>query len=236
MLIEIKNLIILLAFHNTTDQNKKKKLQFSKFITHGPLLWGKKINYTCLKMKYSEKYLYIYKWMTVHNKEPHKLYSLPNATRAVISRRLWWSKHASWMNKRNWKKMLIGRSCLRDWKNNSMMVLWKYNVGGQEVGLEIMFSWQCWGSNCTAGEFIKHLLIYGNGYRCLNQTATLKTHTYICTTLRFHRIGGRKIKDKKKRTYINININGEGFTKGQSILVEIPMDGDRLLFNPQPYV
>jgi len=46
--------------------------------------------------------------MTLHNKEPHKLYSLPNAMRAVKSRRLWWSKHASWMNKRNWKKMLIG--------------------------------------------------------------------------------------------------------------------------------
>jgi hypothetical protein len=46
----------------------------------------------------------------------------------------------------------------------------------------------------------------------------------------------RRQKDKKKRTYINININGEGFTKGQSILVEIPMNGDRLLFNPQPYV
>jgi len=34
-------------------------------------------------MKYSEKYLYtLYKWMTLHNKEPHKLYSLPNAMRA----------------------------------------------------------------------------------------------------------------------------------------------------------
>jgi len=59
LLIEIKNLIILLPFQNAADQNKKKNLQFCKFVTHGSLLWRKKINYTCLKMTYSDKYLYI---------------------------------------------------------------------------------------------------------------------------------------------------------------------------------
>jgi hypothetical protein len=40
----------------------------------------------------------------------------------------------------------------------------------------------------------------------------------------------------KNRTYININDSGEGFTKEQTTLVDILMCGDRLSFNPVPYV
>jgi hypothetical protein len=48
-------------------------------------------------------------WRKLHNEELHNLYSLPNTSRMIKSRRMRWAGHATRMEKRNAYKILVGK-------------------------------------------------------------------------------------------------------------------------------
>jgi hypothetical protein len=81
-------------------------------------------------------------WRTLHNEEPNDLYSSPNITRVMKSRRMSWMGHIARMGERKWAYRILagrpeGRRPLgkqrRRWEDNIKMDLQEVGCGGSRL-------------------------------------------------------------------------------------------------------